>query len=127
MTSTNIPSGKLSRRTLLRTGAAAAGLGFAPYISTARAAPVAIRYATGGGIGPNEMETIIWLAYLKENVLKNYNKAYTLDMTFTRGSPEAAQLLVAVQMQIAALSSPAFPTAMAKDAIPGGISIVSDI
>ena len=66
----------------------------------ARAAPVNIRYATGGGIGPNEMETIIWLDYLKQNVLTNYGKAYTLDMTFTRGSPEAAPLLAAGQVDL---------------------------
>ena len=127
MTSRNTPSGKFSRRAMLRAGAAAAaGLG-APWITSARAAPVNIRYATGGGIGPNEMETIIWLDYLKQNVLKNYNKAYTLDMTFTRGSPEAAQLLAAGQVQIAALSSPAFATTIAKDAVPDGLSIISDI
>jgi NitT/TauT family transport system substrate-binding protein len=126
MTSTNISSGGLSRRAVLRTGAAAAGL-FAPWITPARAAPVPIRYATGGGIGPNEMETIIWLDYLKENVLKNHGKSYTLDMTFTRGSPEAAQLLAAGQVQIAALSSPAFATTIAKDAVPDGLSIISDI
>ncbi len=39
------------------------------------------------------METIIFLDYLKQNVLSNYGKAYTIDMTFTRGSPEAATLL----------------------------------
>jgi NitT/TauT family transport system substrate-binding protein len=127
MTSRNILSGKFSRRAMLRAGAAAAaGLG-APWITSARAAPVNIRYATGGGIGPNEMETIIWLDHLKQNVLKNYNKAYTLDMTFTRGSPEAAQLLAAGQVQIAALSSPAFATTIAKDAVPDGLSIISDI
>ncbi|MFL6796171.1 MAG: ABC transporter substrate-binding protein [Xanthobacteraceae bacterium] len=93
----------------------------------ARSAPVSIRYATGGGIGPNEMETLIWLDYLKSNVLSQYGKAYTLEMTFTRGSPEAAQLLAAGQVDLAALSSPAFAAATAKDAVPGGISIISDI
>jgi len=127
MTSTKIRSGRLSRRTVLRAGGAAAAAFGLPWITAARAAPVAIRYATGGGIGPNEMETIIWLDYLKENVLKNYGKAYTLDMTFTRGSPEAAQLLAAGQVQVAALSSPAFATTIAKDAVPDGISIISDI
>src|SRR5579871_5978308 len=127
MTSTKIRSGRLSRRTVLRAGGAAAAAFGLPWITAARAAPVAIRYATGGGIGPNEMETIIWLDYLKENVLKNYGKAYTLEMTFTRGSPEAAQLLAAGQVQVAALSSPAFATTIAKDAVPDGISIISDI
>jgi NitT/TauT family transport system substrate-binding protein len=73
------------------------------------------------------METVIWLDYLKSNVLKNYGKAYTLEMTATRGSPEAAQLLAAGQVDLAALSSPAFATTIAKDAIPDGIGIISDI
>jgi sulfonate transport system substrate-binding protein len=118
----------ISRRTLLQTGALAAGtLALDSWSKQARSAPVNIRYSTGGGIGPNEMETLIWLDYLKSNVLKNYGKAYTLDMTFTRGSPEAAQLLAAGQVDLAALSSPAFAAAMAKDAVPGGISIISDV
>ena len=118
----------ISRRTLLRTGAlAASALGATGWLGPARSAPVNIRYSTGGGIGPNEMETLIWLDFLKSNVLKHYGKAYTLEMTFTRGSPEAAQLLAAGQVDLAALSSPAFAAAMAKDAVPGGISIISDI
>jgi NitT/TauT family transport system substrate-binding protein len=92
-----------------------------------RSAAVNIRYSTGGGIGPNEMETLIWLDYLKTNVLKSYGNSYTIEMTFTRGSPEAAQLLAAGQVDLAALSSPAFAAAIAKDAVPGGISIISDI
>src|SRR5271169_2226346 len=90
----------------------------APFVSrTSMAATVPnIRYATGGGIGPNEMETIIFLDYVKQNVLKNYGKAYTLDMTFTRGTPEAAALLAAGQADIATLSGPAFATIIVKDA-----------
>src|SRR3954462_12289956 len=64
-------------------------------ISSAHAAPVNVRYATGGGIGPNEINTCVWLDYMRENVLKHYGKIYTLDITYTRGSPEAAQLLAA--------------------------------
>ena len=56
-------------------GLVGASIGILPRAS---AAPVTIHYATGGGIGPNEMETIIYLDYLKENVLKNYGKSYTL-------------------------------------------------
>ena len=47
-----------------------------------------IRYATGGGIGPNEMETIIYLDWMQKNVLKDYGKEYTVDMTFTRVRPK---------------------------------------
>src|ERR1700674_3001074 len=120
--------GPLSRRGLLRAGTAVAGgIAGSSWVSSVRSAPLNIRYATGGGIGPNEMETLIWLDYLKSNVLKNYGKAYTLDMTFTRGSPEAAQLLAAGQADLAALASPAFAATIAKDAVPDGISIISDI
>jgi sulfonate transport system substrate-binding protein len=100
----------------------------APFVSrTGLAASVPnIRYATGGGIGPNEMETIIFLDYVKQNVLKNYGKAYTLDMTFTRGTPEAAALLAAGQADVATLSGPAFATIIVKDAVPNGLTIISD-
>src|SRR5580700_2524134 len=108
----------LSRRRVLGAGAAgAAGLVLAPWPRAANAAPVNIRYATGGGIGPNEMETIIFLDHLKQNVLKNHGKAYTLEMTFTRGTPEAAALLAAGQADIATLSGPAFATIIVKDAV----------
>src|SRR6202521_4888064 len=117
----------LSRARVLGAGAAgAAGLALAPWTLAADAAPVNIRYATGGGIGPNEMETIIFLDHLKQNVLKNYGKAYTLDMTFTRGTPEAASLLAAGQVDLATLSSAVFATVIAKDAIPGGLTIIAD-
>lgn len=117
-----------SRRDVLRGAAGAAmALPLASWGSAAQAAsPVKIRYATGGGIGPNEMETIIFLDYLKENVLKNYGKSYTLDMTFTRGTPEAAALLAAGQADLATLSFSAFATVIAKGAVPQGLTIISD-
>jgi sulfonate transport system substrate-binding protein len=127
-TFSNLLADKVSRRGLLGAGASAAGAVVASsWISSSRAAPVTIRYATGGGIGPNEMETLIWLDYLKSNVLANYGKAYTVDMSFTRGSPEAAQLLAAGQADIATLSCPAFATVIAKNVVPDGVSIVADI
>jgi hypothetical protein len=52
----------LTRRTLVAAGTTGALAGLcAPFIRPARAAPTVIRYATGGGIGPNEMETVIYL------------------------------------------------------------------
>src|SRR5580698_826486 len=115
----------ISRRAVMR-GAAGTALS-APFVSrTAFAAVPNIRYATGGGIGPNEMETIIFLDHLKQNVLKNYGKSYTLEMTFTRGTPEAAALLAAGQADVATLSGPAFATVIVKDAVPAGLTIISD-
>ena len=72
------------------------------------------------------METIIYLDYLKENVLKNYGKSYTLEMTFTRGTPEAATLLASGQADLGTLAFSTFATAVAKDAVAGGLSIISD-
>ena len=113
----------ISRRALLQAG----GLALALPAGSARAdTPAKIRYATGGGIGPNEMETIIYLESMKRSVLKAYGTSYTLDMTFTRGTPEAAALLAAGQVDMATLSFSAFATLVAKDAVPGGLTIVSD-
>lgn len=122
-------SQELSRRRVLTAGAAVVAgstLGF-PYINVARAqSPVRIRYATGGGIGPNEMETVIYLDWMQKNVLKQYGKSYTVDMTFTRGTPEAASLLAAGQVDMATLSFAVFATTVLKDAVPGGMKIVAD-
>ena len=117
----------LTRRTLVAAGAAGAltSLG-SPFIRTARAAPVKIRYATGGGIGPNEMETIIYLDWMQKNVLKGYGRDYTVEMTFTRGTPEAGTLLAAGQADMATLSFAVFATSVLKSIVPGGMTIVSD-
>lgn len=114
----------LSRRQVLAVGAAA-GLA-APFIRSASAAPVTIRYATGGGIGPNEMETLIYLDWMQKNVLKSYGKDYVVDMTFTRGTPEAGTLLAAGQVDMATLSFAVFALSLLKQTVPGGMTIVSD-
>ena len=116
-----------TRRNVIATGGAGllASIG-APYIRTAHAAPVKIRYATGGGIGPNEMETVIYLDWMQKNVLKGYGKDYVVDMTFTRGTPEAATLLAAGQVDMGTLAFSTFATSIDKGIVPGGISIVSD-
>lgn len=120
-------AGTLSRRALLQISVSTA-VGAAGYLigGTAQAEPVTIRYATGGGIGPNEMETIIFLDYMKENVLRHYNREYTIQMVFTRGTPEAAALLAAGQADLATLSCSAFATTIVKGAVPGGLKIISD-
>src|SRR5262245_65648354 len=105
----------LTRRTLVVAGAAA-GL-YAPFVRTSGAAPTVIRYATGGGIGPNEMETVIYLDWMQKNVLKGYGKDYTVDMTFTRGTPEAGTLLAAGQADMATLSFAVFATSVLKSIV----------
>src|SRR5262249_45484263 len=115
----------LTRRRLTVGGAALVALG-APFVRIARAAPVTIRYATGGGIGPNEMETVIYLDWMQKNVLTGYGKDYTVDMTFTRGTPEAGTLLAAGQADMATLSFAVFATSVLKSIVPGGMTIVSD-
>ena len=118
---------KVTRRAVM-VGAAGAAIPnvLTPYLRTARAAPTQIRYATGGGIGPNEMETIIYLDWMQKNVLQGYGKDYTVDMTFTRGTPEAGTLLAAGQADMATLSFAVFATSVLKNIVPGGLTIVSD-
>ncbi len=116
-----------TRRSLLAAGSAGLVAGIAsPFVRRADAAPATIRYATGGGIGPNEMETIIYLDWMQKNVLKGYGKDYTLDMTFTRGTPEAGTLLAAGQADMATLSFAVFATSVLKKTVPAGMTIVSD-
>ena len=114
-------SDRISRRAWML-GAAGAAIA-SPFISRSPASAADIphiRYATGGGIGPNEMETIIFLDHLKQNVLKNYGKSYTLDITFTRGTPEAATLLAAGQADLATLVRASVRHLIVKDVVPSG-------
>ncbi len=118
----------ITRRNLVAGGTTLiAGASFGvSFVRPAAAAPVTIRYATGGGIGPNEMETVIFLDWMQKNVLKNYGKDYTIDMTFTRGTPEAATLLAAGQADMATLSFSVFATSVLNNVVPNGMTIVSD-
>ena len=124
--SSKSPDNITRRSAIATTGAALTALSVFGSPSAARSDPTKIRYATGGGIGPNETETLIFLPYLEKNVLKNFGRAYELEMTFTRGTPEAAQLLAAGQADLATLSSAAFALSVIKDAVPGGLTIISD-
>src|SRR5215467_4709141 len=115
----------LTRRGLV--SAAAAGVTFgAPFARLAQATPVTIRYATGGGTGTSEIEVMIYQEWMQKNVLQAYGNAYTVDMTFTRGTPEAATLLAAGHAAIAPLSPPVFATALLKNILPNGMTIISD-
>jgi sulfonate transport system substrate-binding protein len=115
------------RARLANTGVVAAVLAMLSAPQSAQCAPQLIRYSTGGGIGPNEIETVVFLDWMKQNVLKRYGKDYTLQMSFARGTPEAASLLAAGQVDIATLSYPIFATSILKDAVPGGLTAVADI
>src|ERR1700753_1189911 len=96
-----------SRRAFLGAASGLAGFLAAPAVLRhAMAAPPEIRYSTGGGIGPNEMETVIFLDWMRQNVLKRHGKDYTLTMTFARSTAEAATLMAAGQVDIATLATP---------------------
>lgn len=111
----------------LRTHAVVTALAIGMVAGAANAAPVKIRYATGGGMGPNEIETIVFMPWMRENVLKRYGKDYTLDVVYTRGTPEAASLIAAGQVDIATMSYPILATSIQKKAIPSGVSAIADI
>jgi NitT/TauT family transport system substrate-binding protein len=115
-----------SRRTALQTTAAfACGAVCSPAI--VRAAPTTIRFANGGAIAPNEVETLMTVEFFQKNVLKRYGKDYDLQATFTRGTPEAAALMAAGRADLACLSFPIFAASVLKDAVPGGMSIIADV
>jgi NitT/TauT family transport system substrate-binding protein len=118
---------EISRRSVLRGGAA--GLAGACVFSPAilRAAPTTIRFANGGAIAPNEIETLMTVEFFQKNVLPRYGKDYELTATFTRGTPEAAALMAAGQADLACLSFPIFAASVLKDAVPGGMSIIADV
>jgi len=118
-------STKLSRRHLGKAASASlVGALFAPHI--AHAAPPLIRYATAGGLGPNEIETVILGDWMRNTVLSRYNKDYRLDLTYAQATPQTAMMVAAGQIDMAVLTPPVFASTTAKDAVPGGMKIVAD-
>lgn len=115
----------LDRRTLLVGSAAITAALAIP--SIARADVPKLRYSTGGGLGPNEIVTVLLTDWAKANVLKRHGKEYVVETTYTRGTPEAASLLAAGQVDVASMSLPAFGTMVAKGAVPNGVKIVADM
>lgn len=92
----------------------------------ARAAPVPIRFATGGGLGSSEIETVIYSLAMPPASLPRLGQDYSLNMTFTSGTPQAAALLAAGQADMATLSCSALAAGLLKDAFPSGLTIISD-
>lgn len=116
----------VSRRTILRTGALAAGATIAaPYVG--RAAPPVLRYAVAGIVGPGETETIVQLDWIKQNVLKHHGKEYTIEVTTARGTPGTASLLASGQADIGTSAFPVLATIIQKNAIPGGVKVIAEI
>ena len=117
-----------SRRAVVKSAAGlAAFIGAPAIIRSASAAPTQIRASTGGGIGPNEIQTVVFLDWMRENVLKRHGKDYVLNMTFARSTAEAATLMAAEQVDIATLATPILASAALKNAIPGGAKAICSI
>ena len=81
----------------------------------AHAAPtVTIRYALAVASARTRWRRSSISTGCRKNVLKGYGKDYTVDMTFTRGTPEAGTLLAAGQADMATLSFAVFATSVIK-------------
>ncbi|QRG09085.1 ABC transporter substrate-binding protein [Xanthobacter dioxanivorans] len=115
----------ISRRTALM-GMGATALAASTGTPLRAQTPPTLRYATGGGFGPNEIDTVFFTDFMKKNILKRYGKDYLLDVTYTRGTPEATALMAAGRIDLAAQSCASFVSALAKDAVPGGMKVIAD-
>jgi sulfonate transport system substrate-binding protein len=128
MTRSKFVTAPPSRRTFIKSAAGLATVVAAPNIvGSASAAPPLIRCSTGGGIGPNEIQTVVFLDWMRQNVLKRHGKDYTLDLSFARSTNEAATLLAAGQVDIATMATPVFAATTLKNAIAGGATILAAI
>jgi len=114
-----------TRRRLLTVTAGVAAALCVPQV--ARASVPVIRYAMGGGLGPNGIETLFFTEFMQKNVLRRYGKDYTLDVTYTRGTPEAASLMAAERVDLATQACASLATVIVRDAVPGGMKVIADI
>lgn len=85
-----------------------------------------IVFSTGGALPPNEMEQAIYAEPLRtKGVLRNFGKKYKLKMISVKGTPEAQNLLVSGQADLAVLAFSTIATGEARKAFPKGISIIA--
>lgn len=87
---------KISRRTILRTGAAAGVLGGLGIASAVRAAPPTLRLGHGAAA-----EEQVWLLIAKPELGKNHGKSYILNATRFPSSSKRAQALEAGAIDLA--------------------------
>ena len=87
--------GAVSRRTVLRGGAAAGVLG-SVISRSARAAPVTLRIGYGGAA-----EEPLWLLIAKPELGRHHGKAYTIDGTKFQGADKRAQAFEADAIDLA--------------------------
>jgi sulfonate transport system substrate-binding protein len=104
------------------TSAAAASL-FAPTL--ARGEPTPLRYATAGGLGANEIETVVFSPWMQQNVLTRVGKAHSLEIIVST-TPQVAVMMAAGQIDMGILTPPVFASAIARDAVPSSMSFVAD-
>jgi hypothetical protein len=48
-------------------------------------------------------------------------------MIFTKGTSEGAEILAAGQADVGILAPPSLANVVAKDAVPGGVTVISDL
>jgi sulfonate transport system substrate-binding protein len=120
----------ISRRTLLNAIAASAASAAVPdFPALAQSAPIPLRYATAGAPGSSEINTIIFSELMKREVVEKFGrlgKTYTFTTVQTSGTPEAATLLAANQVDMATFSFGALASVTLRNVIPSGVTVVAD-
>jgi len=111
-------------------GSAAAGIaGSMVYAKGASAAAPPLRYATVGAGGSSEINTVIFHERMRREVVEKFGrlgKDYTYSGIQTSGSPEAASLLAAGQVDMATFSFGTVASVTSRNVVPSGISVVAD-
>lgn len=89
-------------------------------------APVKIVFGYASAPPPNEMEPAIFDKKVVESgALKHYGKDYSLEILPAKGTPAVLTLLASNSAQIGTLGFSTVANAAAKQAIPGGFSVIA--
>src|SRR5262249_36017288 len=62
---------------------------------------------------------------IQQNVLKNYGKRYKLELGRAQGTPLLATAMAAGELDVAFLAYNSFASAVIKNVVPGGLTIVA--
>lgn len=93
-----------------------------PTPATAQTPTIRLQYI----VPTDQLVSLFEIPQLQQTVLKNYGKRYRLEMTRAQGTPIAVAAMAAGEADIAYLAYNSFASAVIKNVVPGGLTIIGN-
>ena len=111
---------RMARLVMVMMLVALAGHTILPPALTAQAPPIRVQYI----VPVDNLGSLFDVPSFQQNVLKNYGKRYRLELSRAQGTPLVVAAMAAGETDVAYLAYNSFASAVIKNVVPGGLTIV---